>query len=224
MTNDVQRGPRDVITIDGPAASGKSTVSRIVAQRLEIPFVSSGMLYRAAAFLVLEHGVNPAREAEVLALLDRYDVALEPRLEGNVVRIDGADVTAMLHTDRVDATVSDVAAHPDVRSWVFSELRGLSGPFVVEGRDMGTAVFPRARHKFYLTASPEVRAGRRVGERSADLEDVTAAIRLRDALDAKQLAPAPDAVRIDTDALTLEQVVDTVLAEIDAVPPVGASS
>jgi cytidylate kinase len=224
VTNDVHRGPRDVIAIDGPAASGKSTVSQIVAKRLEIPFVSSGLLYRAAAFLVLERGVNPAREPEVLGLLDRHDVSLEPRFDGNVVRIDGRDVTTMLHTDSVDAAVSEVAAHPAVRGWVFEELRGLSGPFVVEGRDMGTAVFPRARHKFYLTASPEVRARRRVGERSADLAAVTASIRLRDALDAKQLAPAPDAVHIDTDALSLDQVVATVLAHVEGFPAAGASS
>lgn len=208
---------RDVITLDGPAASGKSSVAARVAERLGIPFVSSGLLYRAAAHLVLRHGVPAADERTVVELLERHDVRLEPRTEGNRVRVDGGDVTARLHTDDVDATVSTVAAHPEVRRWVFDELRELEDPFVVEGRDMGTRVFPEAKHKFYLTATPEERARRRVQERSADLTEVAEAIRRRDAGDAKQLAPASDAVHIDTGGMTLEMVVDAVLAHVDAV-------
>lgn len=211
----VERGHRHVVTIDGPAASGKSSVASLVAQRLGIPFVSSGLLYRAVAYLVLEHGAAPADESAVVALLRRHDVALEPRLGGNRIRIGGTDVTSKLHTDSVDETVSTVAAHPGVRSWVFDELRELCGPFVVEGRDMGTNVFPDARDKFYLTASPEERARRRVGERRGDLSEVAASIRRRDELDARQLAPAPDAVHIDTDDLGLDDVVEAVTARID---------
>lgn len=211
MMETMERGARSVITIDGPAASGKSTVAQIVARRLEIPFVSSGLLYRAATHLVLRHEVDPADEARVRDVLARHDVRLVPRVDGNRVRIDGTDVTPLLHTDDVDAAVSTVAAHGSVRSWVFEELRDLSGPFVVEGRDMGTRVFPEARNKFYLTASPEERARRRVGERRGDLGEVAASIRRRDRLDAKQLAPAPDAVHIDTDELALDEVVSAVL-------------
>ena len=215
MMQAVERGHDTVITIDGPAASGKSTVAQRVARRLQVPFVSSGLLYRAATHLVIENGVDPEDAKAVLELLERHDVRLEPRVEGNRVWVDGDDVTLALHTDHVDAHVSAVAAHPAVRQWVMDELRELSGPFVVEGRDMGTAVFPDARSKFYLTASPEERARRRVGERAGDLADVASAIRRRDARDAKQLAPAADAVHIDTDALSPDQVVDEVLAAVD---------
>jgi hypothetical protein len=101
-----------------------------------------------------------------------------------------------------------------VRAWVGERLREMPAPFVIDGRDMGSVVFPHARHKFYLDASPEVRAARRVGERSADLGAVAAAIRLRDALDARQLAPAPDAVHLDTGPLTLDEVVAWVLSRV----------
>src|SRR5690606_11112739 len=99
---------------------------------------------------------------------------------------------------------------PGVRAWVTERLRELEGPFVIDGRDMGTTVFPDARWKFYLTASPEVRARRRVGERASDLEAVAEAIRLRDEKDAKQSVPAPDAIHLDTVLLSLEAVVDFV--------------
>ena len=175
----------------------------------------SASLLQTQTHLVLERSVDAGDAAAVVGLLDRHDVRLEPRVDGNRVWIDGHDATAALHTDRVDAHVSSVAAHPQVRQWVMDELRELAGPFVVEGRDMGTAVFPAARSKFYLTASPEERARRRVGERSGDLADVATAIRRRDERDAKQLRPATDAVHIDTDALSPDDVVDAVLANLD---------
>lgn len=212
MMGAVAEGHRDVITIDGPAASGKSTVALRVAQRMSIPFVSSGLLYRAAARLALDEGVDPADDAAVVELLAQHDVRLEPRVDGNRIHVDDVDVTSRLHTDAVDASVSAVAAHPAVRDWVSEQLRALSGPFVVEGRDMGTRVFPDAKRKFYLTASAEERARRRVGERTGDLGEVAAAIRRRDALDARQLEPAEDAFHIDTDGLRADEVVDRVLA------------
>lgn len=214
MMGTVAHEHQRVITIDGPAASGKSTVAQRVAARLAIPFVSSGLLYRAATRLVLEHAVDATDVTTVLELLDRHEVRLEPRVEGNRVHVDGRDVTALLHTDEVDDAVSRVAAHPDVRRWVFERLRVLSGRFVVEGRDMGTVVFPEAERKFYLTASPQERARRRVGERSGALGDVAAAIRRRDELDARQLRPADDAVHIDTDHMGADEVVDAVMARL----------
>lgn len=202
---------RDVVTLDGPAASGKSTVAQRVARRLGVPFVSSGLLYRAAAFLALQAGADPSGEEELLTLLRRHEVHLEPHTDGNRVLVDGSDVTSRLHTDAVDDAVSAVAARPRVRAWVNARLREIEGPFVIDGRDMGSAVFPDARAKFYLTARPDVRAARRVGERAADLIAVTDAIRNRDALDAAQSAPAPDAERIDTSDMTLDDVVAHVL-------------
>jgi cytidylate kinase len=210
---------RSVVTIDGPAASGKSTVARLVADRLGVPFVSSGLLYRAATFVALGKGSDAASPAGLLRDLNARDVTLVPEVDGNRLVIDGVDMTARLHTHEVDEAVSRVAGRPEIRAWVNARLREIRRPFVVEGRDMGTVVFPDAEHKFYLTAPAEVRARRRLGERSADLEEVTAALRLRDEMDAGRLARAPDAVTIDTGGLALEQVVDQVLAELPRSEP-----
>lgn len=203
-----------VVTFDGPAASGKSSVAKRVAAALGVPFVSSGMLYRAATLLATRAGVDLDDAAAVRAELQRHAVALRPGLEGDAVQVDGVDVTGALHSDAIDAVVSRVAAHPTVRAWVDARLREMPAPFVIDGRDMGSVVFPEAAHKFYLTASPEVRAARRVGERAADLAEVAAAIRRRDALDARQLAPAPDARHLDTSHLGLDDVVAWALAQL----------
>ncbi len=210
---------RDVITLDGPAASGKSSVARRVAAALEVPCVSSGLLYRAATALVGRAGADAADAAAVCRTLDRHHVELLPGLAGDVLRIDGVDETRSVQSDEVDGAVSAVAAHPEVRAWVGARLREMPAPFVIDGRDMGSVVFPHARFKFYLDASPEVRAARRVGERSADLDDVAAAIRRRDRLDARQLVPAADAVHLDTGPLTLDEVVAWVLARIEPAAP-----
>jgi CMP/dCMP kinase len=203
-----------VITFDGPAASGKSSVAQRVACRLAIPFVSSGLLYRAATHAAAAAGADLDDETAVLRVLAGHDVVLEPGTDGNRIVLDGTDVSAALHTDAVDAGVSQVAAHPGVRSWVSQQLQRVAPPFAIDGRDMGSVVFPQAAHKFYLTASPHERARRRVGERSADLAAVEAAIARRDRLDAKQLVPAPDAFHVDTDGLDLDQVVARVLQRL----------
>lgn len=210
-------GDVGVVTFDGPAASGKSTVARRVAAALGVPFVSSGLLYRVATLLASVAAVSLDDVEAVLAVLEAHVVELRPGLGGDAVRVDGVDVTAELHSDAVDAAVSRVAAHPPVRAWVDARLREMPRPFVIDGRDIGSVVFPDAAHKFYLTAAAEVRAARRVGERSGDLADVAAAIRRRDALDARQLAPAPDAQHLDTSALGLDQVVAWVLARLPQV-------
>lgn len=207
--------PRKVVTLDGPAASGKSSVARRVAERIGVPFVSSGLLYRAATWLTSEAGASPDDEEGLVALLRRHDVRLEPDRDGNRIVIDGRDVTAGLTTDAIDDGVSAVAAKPRVRAWVNERLREIAGPFVIDGRDMGRDVFPDAAVKVYLTADPEVRAARRVGERSAELGAVADAIRRRDALDARQSVPADDAVTIDTSPLSLDDVVARVLALVD---------
>lgn len=203
-----------IITIDGPAASGKSSAARGVAARLKIPCVSSGLLYRAATYLVVGAELEAQREALVLALLRDHRVELLPGLHGDTLRIDGVDFTRTVQSDEVDAAVSTVAAHPAVRDWVADRLREMPSPFVIDGRDMGSVVFPLAEHKFYLDASPEIRAQRRVGERAADLASVAQAILRRDQLDARQLAPAADAKHLDTSALSLDRVIEWVLREV----------
>ena len=205
-----------IVTLDGPAASGKSSVAKVVAELLGIPFVSSGLLYRAATFLALEHGADPEDERAIMALLERLPVRLEPHAgAANRVYVRGEDISARLHTDAVDRNVSAVSRHPAVRAWVYRRLREIAGPFVIEGRDMGSVVFPEARYKFYLTAPVEVRAARRVGERQGALEEVASLLRRRDALDAKQLEPAKDAIFIDTSELSVAQVVEQVLKHVE---------
>jgi len=199
-----------VITLDGPAASGKSSVAKLLAARLGLAYVSSGLLYRAATHLALTAGVDLDDEAALLQLVDAAALELLPDPAGNRVLLDGEEVTHGLHTDAVDAAVSRVARQPGVRAWVKQRLRELPGSFVIDGRDMGTAVFPHARWKFYLTAPAAVRAIRRLGERSAELAEVTQSLILRDELDARQSVPAADAVHIDTGPLTLAEVVDKV--------------
>jgi CMP/dCMP kinase len=204
-----------IITIDGPAASGKSSVAKGIAERLEIPFVSSGLLYRAATYLALKKGLSPSDEANLLEHLEQCHILLKAKSgEANEIYLDDKDITSFLHTDSIDINVSVVAKLPRIRLWVDDRLREIRGSFVIDGRDMGTAVFPHARYKFYLDAPPHVRAGRRVGERVADLATVTEALKRRDRLDAEQSKPAPDAVHVNTENLNLAEVIDHILSYI----------
>ncbi|HGY09354.1 MAG TPA: (d)CMP kinase [Oceanithermus profundus] len=205
-----------IVTIDGPGASGKSSVARLLARALRVPYVSSGLLYRGVAYQVLRHGVDPDDEEAIVRLLERRPLRLEPDAEGNRVYAGDEDLTPHLHTDAVDAVVSAVARHPRVRAYVNERLREVPPPFVVEGRDMGTAVFPHAPYKFYLTASPEVRARRRARERADDVAAIEKMLRLRDERDAKQSKPAEDAQVIDTSELTLDQVVGAIMRYLPA--------
>ncbi|WP_413217112.1 (d)CMP kinase [Thermus oshimai] len=198
---------RGIVTIDGPSASGKSTVARRVAEALGVPYLSSGLLYRAAAYLALRHGVDPEDEQALLALLEGKGV----RLEADRVLQNGEDLTPLLHTPEVDRLVSQVARKEGVRAWVNARLKEVPPPFVAEGRDMGTAVFPQAPHKFYLTARPEVRARRRAKERPQAFEEVLRELLARDEKDRRQSAPAPDALVIDTSEMGLEEVVARIL-------------
>lgn len=204
------------MTIDGVAASGKSSVASGVARALGVPYVSSGLLYRAATLLALEAGLRLDDAPALLAHLEAHPLRLDALAEGNRVWSGDRELTADLHASPVDRGVSVVAALPQVRAWVDARLRALPAPFVAEGRDMGTAVFPQATAKFYLTASPRVRAERRARERPEDLPAIEAALVRRDRLDTVQSAPAPDARVIDTGALTLDGVIGAVLAGLPA--------
>ncbi|HWH33550.1 MAG TPA: (d)CMP kinase [Egibacteraceae bacterium] len=203
-----------IVTIDGPAASGKSSVARGVASSLGVPYLSSGLLYRLVAVAALAGNVDPTSEAALASLLARHDLRLVPDPAGNRVLLDGRDVTDETSSSRVDETVSRVAQHPRVRQWVNESLKRLPGPFVAEGRDMGAAVFPEAPVKLYLTASSRVRAVRRSRERPEDTDAIEAAIVERDARDAVNSRPAPDAVTLDSSELNLEQVIDRALDEV----------
>jgi CMP/dCMP kinase len=203
-----------VITIDGLAASGKSSVARRVALALGVPYVSSGLLYRAITVAALEANLDLENETALLEHLHANEIRLEPLAEVNRVWLGTREITDDAHSSEVDANVSKVASHAQVRAWVNTQIRKLPKPFVAEGRDMGAVVFRDTPAKIFLTASPRVRAQRRTLERPEDLETVEAALRSRDELDAVNSAAAPDAFMLDTSNLTLEQVVDNVLERV----------
>ena len=201
----------EIITIDGPSASGKTSVAKLVAQRLGIPYISSGLLYRAVALMCL---LEKASAEEIEHRLEKHRLELKATPTQNLVFLDGHEVSQALHSLEVDQIVSAVAVRPAIREYVNQVLRQIPPPFVVDGRDMGSTVFPQARYKFYLTASPEVRAMRRVPERGAAFETVLAEIIRRDEADKKQSAPARDALILDTSQLDLDGVVRVVLEHI----------
>lgn len=201
-----------IVTIDGPSASGKTSVAKLVAGRLGVPYLSSGLLYRAVALMCL---LENASAEEIEGRLGKYRLELRPTPESNHIYLDGRDVTESLHSLEVDSVVSAIAQQPKVREYVNAVLRRIPGPFVIDGRDMGSTVFPQAQHKFYLTASPEVRAQRRVPERDAAYDTVLSEILRRDEADKEQSAPAKDAVLLDTSHLNLDGVVRAVLGHIN---------
>lgn len=201
----------EIITIDGPSASGKTSVAKLVAQRLGIPYISSGLLYRAVALMCLLENVSAE---EIETRLAKHRLELQPTATQNLVFLDGHEVSEALHSLEVDQVVSAVAVRPAIREYVNQVLRQIPPPFVVDGRDMGSTVFPQARYKFYLTANPEVRAQRRVPERGAAFDTVLAEIIRRDEADKRQSAPARDAILLDTSHLDLDGVVQKVLEHI----------
>ncbi len=211
-----------VITVDGPSASGKSTVARRVAAALGYRHVDSGSLYRAVTWHVLEAGVEPGDSAGVARLLAGLAVELAPVDDSVLFRLAGKLAGPEIRTAAVASAVSVVAANPAVREWANRVLRqtpGLGG-IVMDGRDIGSVVFPEAAHKYYLDASAEVRAQRRHAERAGDgagagLGAVRDALQKRDAMD-KTRREAPLAVPcgaqvVDTEQLTLDGVVRCVL-------------
>ena len=203
-----------VIAIDGPAGSGKSTVAKAVAERLDLPYLDTGAMYRAVAFAVLRAGGDPGDEemAANTARTMELDVGIE------AVIINDIDATVEIRGPEVTRSVSLVAANPAVRTELVSRQREWTarrGGGVLEGRDIGTVVFPDADLKVYLTADPEERARRRAKEVSdLDYETVAADLARRDALDSSRdadpLAEAPDAVLVDTTGRTIEEVVSTI--------------
>jgi CMP/dCMP kinase len=215
-STNIQLSKSSVVTIDGLAASGKSSVAQGVAQVLSVPYVSSGLLYRAVTYTALQHQINLEHESEILALLERNDLKLLPKNDGNLVFLNGQDITELCHSSLVDANVSVVALHQNVRSWVNTKIRALQTPFVAEGRDMGAVVFTNASVKLFLTASSSVRAKRRTLERPEEFENIKHMIDARDAKDAINSGAASDAVVIDTDNLNLEEVIAASLNAIAA--------
>ena len=197
-----------VIAIDGPAASGKSTVAERVARELEIPVLDSGAMYRSVALLWRQ---SPGRAPAELARAARIEL-------GERVLLDGRDVSEAIRAPDVSRAASQLAADPEVRAALVAKQRQLlaKGDWVAEGRDIGTVVAPQAELKVFLTASPEVRAARRARQLDADPGAILTEQAQRDARDSERqhspLRPAAGAITLDTSELGVEEVVARVLA------------
>ncbi len=218
-----------VVAIDGPAASGKSSTAAEVARRLKFLHVDSGALYRAMALVALDLGLD-ASAAEIIRAAERRDLRLRVEGERVWVLLEGGDAEPRIRSPQVTERVSPVSAMPEVRGWVNRRLRALTDcgrPLVLDGRDIGTAVFPDALVKVYLDAVPEVRAGRRLRQQGGEPEPSavqaeTVRIGARDLADSsREVAPlraADDAVRIDTSHLGFEEQVDRIVSLVQASP------
>ena len=209
-----------VVAIDGPAGAGKSTIAKALAARIGVPYLDTGAMYRAVTFAVLRDGVDPADERAVSELAATTRVTMSD----GVVLVDGADATSAIRGPEVTSAVSIVAAISGVRTILREQQREWvrqHGGGVVEGRDIGTVVFPDATLKVYLTASPEVRARRRVAESGGDVEAIARSIAERDRLDSTRsdspLHAAADSAWLDTSDLPIDQVVDALYEKILAV-------
>lgn len=214
-----------IIAIDGPSGAGKSTVAKAVAQKLGFSCLDTGAMYRCVAWCALEQEADLSDE-QLLADIARKKAISFGHIEGDPVPkrvfVDGVEVTDAIRTSRIDRSVSIVSAHPLVREAMVEQQRrlGHEGDFVIEGRDIGTVVFPEAEVKVFLTASNEERARRRVAQNeqrgvgSTDFEEVLADIVRRDELDtSRETAPlvaADDAALIDSTGRTIEDVIDDI--------------
>ena len=207
-----------IIAIDGPAGTGKSTIAGIIAKKLGITYLNSGSFYRAITLACLENSIDISNPQAVID----FAKTLTLDYKDSHLILNGTDVEAHLHEDKVSANTSQVSAIPQIRQIADARMHEItkSQSIVCEGRDMTTVVFPEAEYKFYLDASLDVQAQRRYdqGVSGMTLEQIKEAIKKRDELDKTKavgaLKRAPDAVYIDTSDLTIEEVCDRILSKI----------
>jgi CMP/dCMP kinase len=214
----VKEGAEPLIAIDGPAGAGKSTVGHAVAARLGLEYLDTGAMYRAVACAALRRGVNVTDEEAVAQLARTMSLSVSD--EG--VFVDGEDVTSEIRGREVTEAVSAVAANTGVRTELRARQRAWAGDHgggVIEGRDIGTVVFPDATLKLYITATPHERATRRVREIGGRVDDVAASIAERDRRDMSRLdgplRPDGGAVVVDTTGKTIDEVVDTIVGMLE---------
>lgn len=219
-----------IVTIDGPAGAGKSTVAKSLAERLGFGFLDTGAMYRAVALAALRRGLATQDAARWADLARRVQV----RFQDQRVLLDGEDVSDAIRTSQVTAHVRYAADNPQVRQHLvrLQQDIGRTGDIVTEGRDQGTVVFPHAECKIFLTATPEERARRRVHDlqqrgETPSLDDVLAQQLQRDERDCRRavgpLVRAQDAVEVVTDGLSIEQVVDRLVEIVNSRRPQGSS-
>jgi cytidylate kinase len=203
-----------VIAIDGPAGAGKSTVAKQVAISTNLPYLDTGAMYRCVAHAVMQSGVNMADPEAV------GDIAARARIvvERDSAELNGVDVSGVIRTPEVSSVVSIIAAHSPVRDAMRSQQRmwiESHGGGVVEGRDIGTVVFPHAELKIFLTASPEVRAQRRVSQTGGDVNEIASNIAERDRIDSTRsdspLRPADDSILVDSSNRSITEVVSEIV-------------
>jgi cytidylate kinase len=215
-----------VITIDGPAASGKSTVARLLAKKLGASFLDTGAMYRTITFAAIHEGVDLKNEEELLSIFEKNEFRFSAKDDLMTVHINGIDVTEELRDPNVTAKAHYIASAPKVREKLVQMQRQYAAEqerIVTEGRDQGTVAFPDANAKFFLVAQPRERAKRRLAELKAkgideSLEKIQELIEKRDKTDSERnvgpLKPAQDAIKIDTTKLNVEQVLDKILGFI----------
>jgi CMP/dCMP kinase len=206
-----------IIAIDGPAGAGKSTIASRLARKLGYVNLESGAMYRALALKAIERDVSFDDEAALTELAEKSRIQLEPSLGGNHVLLDRRDVSSRIRERDVTEAASRVSVHPKVREWMVAHQRamGIGGGVVMEGRDIGTKVFPDADLKIFLDADPVVREQRRLDQqkvKGASAQAIAAELRERDARDRTRanspLAPAPDAVILDSTTMSEDEVLD----------------
>lgn len=221
MATDKGPNQKPTIAIDGPAGAGKSTIAARLARKLGYVNLESGAMYRALALQAIRNDISFDDEAALLALAKSSQVRLEPTREGNRVFLNGVDVSQRIREQDVTDAASRVSVHPAVRQWMVERQRelGAGGGVIMEGRDIGTKVFPDADVKIFLDAQPEVRQERRVLQRTekgvqVEPQRIAAELQERDLRDrtrtASPLVPAEDAVIIDSSHLSIDQVVNKV--------------
>jgi cytidylate kinase len=215
-----------VICIDGPAASGKTTVAKLLADRLGFFYLDTGVLYRAVTWVALQRGIDPGDGETLGKLASELSIEVKPAPPEDprqtIVIADGDDVSLAIRSPKVDAHVSEVSAHPSVRTALIGVQRSIAekGGVILAGRDAGTVVWPESKVKIFLTASDEERARRRVKQAEEqgtqlDYATVLEELRRRDQYDSNRavapLRAAPDAITLDTTNLSIEEVVNEIL-------------
>jgi CMP/dCMP kinase len=224
---------KPVIAIDGPAASGKSTTARLVAQRLGYLYIDTGAMYRAAGLKALRLGIPISDRVAVNAMMEQTEISQKAGQQGPVTFLDGADVSGMIRSPEVSQAASDISAISEVRQRLvkLQQQMGRAGGVVMEGRDITTVVFPTAEVKVFMKASIQERAKRRRAELEAkgttmNLKELEKQIECRDQQDSQRddspLTCTPDSLVIDTSKLTVDQQVEMVIARAEKIQKDGS--